>query len=112
MSLKSDLNAMLEYAYALSVRRNAYRIAVVADGRLFSSITDAAYWLARNRPDLWENSKAAQDKDAYRVMSNLITRTRRWCNQGLDQWFLAEDSDPATWDFEGAEFVIEDLRKK
>jgi hypothetical protein len=114
MGLKSDLNAMFEYAYAQSAKRTGKKVPVVVEGRLFSSITDAAYWLAHNRRDLWEGSKAAREKDAHRVMRNLIARVRNWCGTGggmCANWFLVDVGDPDTWDHPGADDVIEDLRK-
>lgn len=123
MSLQSDLYAMFNYAAMLSEQRARRRQPVIVEGRLFSSMTDAAYWLAHYRRDLWENTPAAQEKDAYRVMCSLISRVRRWCNDYTYRhierqpllWCLAEDGDPETWDNPPGvgddNWVIEDLRK-
>jgi len=114
--IQEHLHELLEQEANLSSRR--YMVPVVVEGRLFSSMTDAARWLSWHRPDLWVNSKAAQEKDAYRVMCNLIKRVSRWCSSyRLDDWFLAEDGDPETWNVSPGkdgedEFLIEDLRRK
>jgi hypothetical protein len=96
---------------------------VVVEWKLFSTMTDAAYWLASNRQELWENMRAAENKDAHRVMRNLVNLVWRRCHAyhdagygpTLEGWFIAEDGDPTTWaggnptddDWQG----FEDLRR-
>jgi hypothetical protein len=83
------------------------RQSVIVEDRLFSSYTDAAYWLARHRPVFWQDMKAAKDRDAHRVIRNLISLVRNrvqaysvYGEKGIvwDGWHLAEDGAPDTWE--------------
>ena len=129
LEIQEHLHELMEREAAANPRQ--YMIPVVVEWRLFSCMVDAAHWLSWHRPQLWQNSVAAQNKDAYHVMNNLIKRVSRYCNNycfgthlircrvdgiDLEGWFLAEDGDPNTWtngkpsDEDWLEF--EDLRRK
>lgn len=72
--------AEVEAAVLKDNEKRPTRRPVCVEGMRFESVTEAAHWLKAARPDLWQNSVAARERDQHRITRNLISRIRNWCN--------------------------------